>query len=60
MFCLFSTRNNKVGLDIREYINDDLLIMQARNKKVSTTAIQFAFLQVENWAYKNGMVFDPE
>ncbi len=54
MFRLFMGRNKKVGLAIR-----GLLTVQAKNESYSATAIQAAFALVEEWAHKNGMIFDP-
>lgn len=59
LFKLFSNEKKVTGISIRKYVDDGLLT--ARNKSVQTgeSKIAIAFKKVEQWAYDNGMVFDP-
>lgn len=58
MFRLFVGRNKKAGLAICGYVDDKLLIAQAKNECYSAIAIQAAFALVEEGAHENGIVFD--
>lgn len=52
--------NKKIGLKIRRYVDDVLLIAKATNETQSVLLIQEAFGKVELWTNQNSMVFDLE
>ncbi len=59
LFKLFFYGNKKPGLAIRGYVDDSLIAACVKTEKDSIAKTQAAFLEVEKWAYENGMVFDP-
>lgn len=59
LFKLFSNKKKEIGISIRKYVDNSLLT--ARNKLVQTgvSKIAIAFGKVNQWAYDNGIIFDP-
>ncbi len=60
LFKLFFYGNKKPWLAIRGYVDDGLITASAKTEKDSILKTQAVFLEVEKWAYKSGIVFDPE
>ncbi len=47
------------GVAIRGYVDDGLLTCRAKKEELSAAKIATAFQKVEQWAFDNGMSFDP-
>lgn len=59
LFKLFSLTAREQGVAIRGYVDDGLLTCRAKKEELSATKIATAFKKVEQWAFDNGMSFDP-
>ena len=59
LFKLFSLTAREPGVAIRGYVDDGLLTCRAKKEEFSATRIAAAFQKVEQWAFDNGMSFDP-
>lgn len=59
LFKLFSNEKKEAGISIRGYVDDGLLTARHKSVQTGVTKIALAFKKVEQWAYDNGMVFDP-
>lgn len=59
LFKLFSNEKKEAGISIRGYVDDGLLTARHKSVQMGVSKIALAFKKVEQWAYDNGMVFDP-
>ncbi len=59
IFNLFSNEKKEAGISTRGYVDDSLLTTRHKSVQTSVSRIALAFKKVEQWAYDNGMVFDP-
>lgn len=59
LFKLFSPTSREPGVAIRGYVDDGLLTSRAKRGELSVLKVASAFEKVEQWAFDNGMSFDP-
>ena len=59
LFKLFSNEKKEIGISIRGYVDDGLLTARHKSVQANVSKIALAFKKPEQWAYDNGMVFDP-
>ena len=59
LFRLFSNEKNEAFISIRGYVDDGFLTARHKSVQTNVSRIALAFKKVEQWAYDNGMVFDP-
>lgn len=59
LFNLFSFIAREPGVAIRRYVDDGLLTCRAKKEEFLAIKIAAAFRDVEQWAFDNGMLFDP-
>lgn len=59
LFNLFSLTTREPGVAIRRYVDDELLTYRAKKEEFSVIKIAAAFQKVKQWAFDNGMSFDP-
>lgn len=56
---MFLNEKKEVSVFIRRYVDNGLLTVHHKSVQTSVLKIALAFKKVEQWAYDNGMVFDP-
>lgn len=59
LFKIFFLIAREPGVAIRGYVDDGLLTCRAKKEEFSATRIAATFQKVEQWAFDNGMSFDP-